>query len=269
MSLRVNTNLSALDAFNSLSSVNAKTNTARLRLASQLRINKVSDDTSGFRVGKELGAKVSLMQAAQGNIGSAKDTLATAESALTNINDLLTQISVKVAQATDPTKNLTALANDINALGDEITAIFTNTKFNQTNLLSGSSLPSSSNFVFQTGETEKTTINFGTVNTLDLTSISSSGATSTNITSISISTQQTAVQDALGKIGNYVQRLNVKDDFLTSAVTNAKSGVSRLFDANIAMEQLNATKGQIGEQIATSMLAQLNAQPQTLLALFR
>lgn len=269
MSLRINTNLGALEAFNSLTNINAKTTTARLRLASQLRINQVADDTSGFRVGKELGAKVAVMQAAQGNIGSAKDTLATAESALTNINDLLTQISVKVAQANDPTKNLTALVNDINALGDEISAIFTNTKFNSTNLLSGSGLPSSSNFVFQTGETEKTTVNFGTVNTLDLASISGSGATSSNVASLSISTQQSAVQDALGKIGNFVQRLNVKDDFLTSAITNANSTVSRLFDANIAMEQLNATKGQIGEQIAVSMLAQLNAQPNTLLGLFR
>ncbi len=269
MPFRINTNISALNAYNALARVNAKTDKAQLRLASQLRINSVADDTSGYRVGKELMGKVSLMKAAQGNIGAAKDTLSTAESALTNVNDLLIQIKGKVAEANDPTKNLTALANDINALGDEISAIFTNTKFNDTTLLSGSSVPSGSNFVFQTGETEKTTINFGTMNTLDLASISGSGATSANVASLSVSSLETAVQDSLGKIGNYIQRLDVKDEYLTNAVSNATSSVSRLFDADMAFEQLNATKGQIGQQIAVSMLAQLNFQPRTLLSLFQ
>jgi len=269
MPFQINTNVNALEAYNALAEVNAKTNKAQLRLASQLRINSVADDTSGYRVGKELQGKVSLMQAAQGNLGAAVDTLSTAESALSSINDLLIQIKGKIAEANDPTKNLTALANDINALGDEISAIFSNTKFNDTTLLSGSSLPSASNFVFQTGETEKTTINFGTLNAINLASISSGGATSANIASLSVSTIETSVNDALGKIGNFVQRLNVKDEYLTNAISNATSSVSRLFDADMALEQLNATKGQIGQSISTSMLAQLNLQPQNLLALFQ
>lgn len=269
MPFRINTNLSALNAYNALARVNASTDKAQLRLASQLRINSVADDTSGYRVGKELMGKVSLMKAAQGNIGAATDTLSTAESALTNVNDLLIQIKGKVAEANDPTKNLTALANDIIALGDEISSIFTSTKFNDTQLLSGSSY--GSGFTFQTGETEKTTINFGTMNTLDLASISGSSGvvTSSTVASLSVSTLETDVQNALGKIGNYIQRLDVKDGYLTNAVSNATSSISRLFDADMAFEQLNATKGQIGQQIAVSMLAQLNAQPQTLLTLFR
>ena len=61
----------------------------------------------------------------------------------------------------------------------------------------------------------------------------------------------------------------MKDSYLTSAITNASASISRLFDADMAMEQLNATKGQIGQQIATAMLAQTNANPQNLLSLFR
>ena len=269
MSFQINTNLDALKAYNALATVNAQTSKAQLRLASQKRINSVSDDTSGYRVGKELEGKVALMKAAQGNIGSAKNILSTAESALSNINDLLTQIKGKVLDASDPTKNLTALADDINALGDEISSIFNNTKFNATALLSGA--PNSGAFAFKTGESESTTINFGNLSTISLGSITSggSGATSANITSVNIDTIQTAVQDALGKIGNFSQRLDVKDNYLTSAITNASASISRLFDADMAMEQLNATKGQIGQQIATAMLAQTNANPQNLLSLFR
>ena len=77
------------------------------------------------------------------------------------------------------------------------------------------------------------------------------------------------VKDGLGQIGNFVQRLDIKDDYLSSAITNATASVSRLFDADMAMEQLNATKGQIGGQVATSMLSQLNSAPQNILSLFR
>ena len=173
MSFSINTNLEALNAYNALAKVNSQTEKAQLRLATQKRINSAGDDTSGYRVGKELQSKISIMQAAQGNIGSAKDMLSTAESALSNINDLLIQVEGKVADSNDPTKNLTSLASDIKALGNEINSIFTSTKFNSTALLSGASF--TSDFTFQTGDGEMTTINFGTLNTLDISSLT--GAT--------------------------------------------------------------------------------------------
>ncbi|MDP4174345.1 MAG: flagellin [Bacteroidota bacterium] len=52
-------------------------------------------------------------------------------------------------------------------------------------------------------------------------------------------------------------------------MANSKASVSRLFDADMAMEQLNATKGTIGAQAATAMLSQLNSAPQNILQLFR
>ncbi len=52
------------------------------------------------------------------------------------------------------------------------------------------------------------------------------------------------------------------------AILNSQSAYSRLFDADMALEQLNATKAQIGGQAATSMFAQMNASPQQVLQLF-
>ncbi len=107
---------------------------------------------------------------------------------------------------------------------------------------------------------------------LAIASIGSSSVGSYTINSASVSAieyVEKKVNEALGKIGNLVQRLDMKDDYLTSAIANATSTVSRLFDADVAMEQLNATKGQIGSQLATSMLAQLNTAPQNVLSLFR
>jgi len=267
MAFQINTNVDALKAYNALAKVNSEATEAQLRLATGQKINSVSDDTSGYRVGKELEAKVSIMEACQGNVSSAQDMLATAESALSNINDLLIDIQAKVADATDPTKNLTSLANDVQSLGEEISSIFSGTKFNETSLLSGSTLPTGGNFSFKTGVDETTTMNFGTLNAIDLSSVT--GATSATISTLDVDTIVTTVQNALGKIGNYDQRLEVKDSYLTSAITNAESSISRLFDADTAMEQLNSTKAQIGGSLATSMLSQLNTAPQNVLSLFQ
>ncbi|HUX60940.1 MAG TPA: flagellin [Ignavibacteriaceae bacterium] len=269
MPFQINTNVNALLAYNALAQTTENTSKAQLQLATGLRINSVADDTSGYRVGKDLQGKIAIMQSAQNNVGSAKDVLSTAESALSSINDLLIQIQGKVTDANDPTKNLSSLANDIKALGNEISSIFTNTQFNNTSLLSGSSVPTSANFLFQTGVSETSTINFGTLSNLDLSSLTN--ATSSSITGMSgtITTLQGDVQDALGSIGNWTQRLNVKNDYLTSAITNATSTTSRLFNADMASAQLNATKGQIQEQIGTTQLYNINTAPQSLLALFR
>ena len=77
-----------------------------------------------------------------------------------------------------------------------------------------------------------------------------------------------AVSNALGDIGNFTQRLNIKEETLNTAITNAEASISRLFDADMAQEQLNATRGSIMSQAATAMLAQLNFAPQQVMQLF-
>ena len=76
------------------------------------------------------------------------------------------------------------------------------------------------------------------------------------------------VKKALGRIGNLTQTLDQKTDFLSASITNNQSSISRLFDTDMAAEQLNATKGSIAGNAATSMLSQLNVAPQSLLSLF-
>ncbi|MCU7495309.1 MAG: flagellar biosynthesis protein FliC [Ignavibacteria bacterium] len=325
---QINTNIGALDAYNALNKANSEGMKAQLRLASRKRINSVADDVSGYNVGKSLDSKVQLMKSAQNNIGAAKNMLSTAESALQQVKDKLTQIRSYVADATDPTKDRTALADNIKSLGQEIANIMYSTKFNNTQLLSGTAALSSvgsggvgtsanlgslaNSFTFQTGADSFDRINLDFASGLastGSTAITNSGfslsvtsdiatalnsfvsltttddATSAqeiaNLASVTTMTSGQAdisssigkfeklVSDALGKIGNFQQRLDVKDEYLTSAISNAQSSVSRLFDADMAMEQLNATKAQIGSQVATSMLSQLNSAPQNILQLFK
>jgi len=295
---RINTNIGALRAYNALRKVTENTEKTQLRLATRRRINSVADDTSGFAVGKSLDQKIKLMRAAQNNIGSAKDMLSTAETQLISVKDLITDIRSKIADATNAAADSTRISGDIKALAKEIANIFNTTKFNNTKLLvSTSAMTSGTTFSFQTGAdaTDKLDVNYmqsaqgtlsgsNTVSTSSytltgvssavsdaLTQLASVGTTSASISSLSafLNTFENAIDGALSKVGNYVQRLDIKDDFLTSAIANSQSSYSRLFDADMALEQLNATKGQISQQVAMSMLAQANMAPRQILNLFR
>ena len=299
----INTNIDALMAYNALATINLNTEKAQLRLATGKQINSVADNTSGYAVGKSLDKNVQLMQAAQSNVGSATDMLSTTESQLSSVNDLITSIQAKIANSTNPASDNSKIAGDIKALASEIANIFTQTKYNNTQLLSS---VAAGGFSFQTGanytdqldinyaETANGTLaatgsgaytvgnslftvaNVGDVVNQALTSLANVSGTVTSTFSNSIANLSTvlnsfasAISSALSSVGNFEQRLQIKDQFLTTAITNSKSSVSRLFDANIAQEQLNATKGQIQQQVATSMLSQLNNAPQNLLRLFQ
>ena len=269
------TNIGALEAYNALAKLNSKTQKAQLRLATQKRINSVADDTSGFNIGKSLESKVALMQSAQKNVGSAKDMLATSESQLVSIRDMITQIKTKIADSGNAAADLGSLANDVKALAEEIGNGITNTKFNDTNLLGTAA---AAGFTFQTGVSSTETLavdyaddiasNFNT-SKAEIDALSSA-STRSSFTALetNLNAFENTISSSLGKVGNYMQRLDAKDDFLTSAITNSEASVSRLFDADVAVEQLNATKYSIGAQAATAMVAQLNFAPQQVLQLF-
>jgi flagellin len=285
MSFRINTNVDALSAYYALAKTNKEASVAQLRIATGKRINQVADDTSGFNIGKSLEGKISVMKAAQNNVSGAKNLLSTAEGALLSISDLLVKVEGKLSDATNPTADRASIASDIKSLAQEISSVLGSTKFNNTTLLTGGG-NAESGFVFQVGNayTDKMTLDFASAiatststagfnvsltNISNLTEGSVTNSTTIATLQANLSTLKSDVQSALGKIGNFVQRLDIREETLNISIANATSSVSRLFDADAAMEQLNATRGSILGQAATSMLSQLNSAPQQVLSLFR
>ncbi|MBI5727615.1 MAG: flagellar biosynthesis protein FliC [Ignavibacteriales bacterium] len=284
MSFRINTNVYAQTAYYALAGNNRDTVTAQLRIATGKRINSVADDTSGFQIGTSLGAKLAGMKAAQNNVNSAKNLLVTAESSLISVSDLLVKIEGKLLDDQNPTADTQSIADDIKSLAKEISSVLESTKFNNTSLLTGGS-DAEAGFVFQVGNTytDKMTLDFasaiatsaangfnnsvGNFKAVEATSLTTTATMST--LHANLSTLKSIVSAALGKIGNYVQRLDIREDTLNISMTNAQASYSRLFDADVAMEQLHATRGSILGQAATSMLSQLNQSPQQVLSLFK
>lgn len=284
MGFRINTNIDALTAYNVLAKINKETATALMRMASGKRINSVSDDTSGFSIGKSLDGKITVMKSALNNVSSAKNLLSTAEGSLLSTNDLLIKIEGKLSDAANPTSDRSSIADDVKALATEFKSVLETTKFNNTSLLTGSG-GAKEGFVFQVGNTytDKLTLDFASsmlsgsktgfdasINNL-LHAAESSVTTGATVAALqaNISTLKSQISKALGKIGNFVQRLDIKEEVLNISMTNAQSSYSRLFDADMAAEQLNATRGNILGQAAISMLSQLNSAPNQILSLFR
>jgi flagellin len=77
------------------------------------------------------------------------------------------------------------------------------------------------------------------------------------------------VNSALSGLGSLMARLSFKEEAISTAQVNVEGAYNRIMNANMAEEQVNASKYSILQQTATAMLAQANAAPQSLLTLFR
>jgi flagellin len=272
MAFSVNSNAGAAAVYNALAKTQAASQKAQLQLATGKKVNSAADNTSGWNIGKQLEASSLKMKSQLANIGSAKNFLSTAESALQQVYDKLNQIQSKQEDASDPLKDATSLKNDIKTLADEIDSIFKNTKIGS-NVLLGSVANG-----FSVGAGGNVTVNIGAAMT-GLT-VSSAGAETTNLGVLTVTTTnlagtanttalQSAVRDAITYIGNKTQVLVSREDFLTSSIANNDSAIAQIFDTDTLADQMKASQGQVGSQLATAMMSQMNAAPQQLLQLFR
>lgn len=284
---RINTNIGAMNALNSLKSVQTRMGTAQLRLATGKQINQASDDPAGLTIATKFGYRASGLGQALSNIGDAKNMLAVAEGGLSKISDILVQMRNKATQAASDTLGTaerTAIKDQLQQFSNEITDIVKSTKWNGQTLLDGLSNFASQTIHFQTGADAEsscsitmTSNNFADVSASGLGIAGSTGTLSISVDSFTnasaaMNTLNTAidtVSESLQTIGSLVSRLDFREETVTIAKVNTEAAQSRIMDADMAAEQLNATKYQILQQTATAMLSSANTAPQSLLSLFR
>jgi len=273
---RIRTNIGALNALNALKNINRKLEKTQLRLATGRRITSVADDPAGYVISKRINARVRGLSVALDNVGTAKNMLSIAEGGLQNISDILITMKEKVTQAASDTLSSAernAIKTELDQLTSEIDDIVEETTFNNFKLLDGSFINKS----IQTGEkpTNKMIINLSRNNSAEVLNVSSQYVSNKVFTASGSSTALSnvdsaieTVSDSLQHIGSYISRLNIKENTLNIAITNNKATSSRILDADLAKEQLNATKYLILQRIATAQLAQANILPINVLMLF-
>jgi len=268
---RIRTNIAALNALNSLKTINKRIGIHTLRLSTGKRINSAEDDPAGLTLATRLDVRARSLAQAMNNIGDAQNVLSIAEGGLNNINELLATMKEKVLQAANDTlgsQERSAILAQLNQVGEEIDDIVRETTFNNVTLLTNVT------FTFQTGPdgTDYTLFQItGNFNSLALSINNLTVATQTLAsTSLgSITAALNSVGSMLQTVGAKMQRLSVKENTVVVGMTNVRAAASRIMDADMALEQLEATKLQILQQTATAMLVQANTQPAGILSLFQ
>jgi len=84
-----------------------------------------------------------------------------------------------------------------------------------------------------------------------------------------VDTALSNVTSSLNDIGSLVSRLDKKEEAVGSAMVNTEAAYNRIMNADMALEQVEASKYMILQQTAVAMLAQSNMAPQGILSLFR
>ncbi len=273
---RINTNIAAMNAYNALNDINRELGVHQLRLATGKKINSVADDPSGYTIAKKLQARSRGLAQAINNVGDAKNVLSIAEGGLQKINDLLVSIKEQVTRAVNgglSNDELQAIATQVNDYLAEINEIVKQTKFNGMQLLRGAG---GGDWVsgrdFQVGSDTSDTLTVKFDITVDRSLVKSSDVVTSDLTTGFITTVDNAIKTVtqqLQYVGSLINRLDVKEANLVISMTNTDAAASRIFDADIAKEQVEVAKLMILQQTATAQLAQANAAPQGVLALFR
>jgi flagellin len=281
MSLVINTNVSALNAYQNLNNNQNMMNDAIEKLSSGLRINKASDDAAGLSISQGLTSQINGLTQAVSNAQDGTDVAQIADGALGTAQQILQRMRTLVVQAansgTQDDSSLSAIGSEITSLNSQLTNISTQTKYGATNLLDGTF-----NGNFQVGANGGDTIG------LDLTGASTS-ATSLGTSALGIQTATaatynstaatadlasidaaiTTVSDARSGIGATENQLSYTVSNLQTAITNVTASRSNLTDADLATEVTSMTQAQILTQAATSVLAQANSAPQAILKLLQ
>ncbi|MDR4509072.1 MAG: flagellin [Candidatus Brocadiaceae bacterium] len=306
---RINTNINALNALKSLNDVNSRLSVSQLRLATGKRINSAADDAAGYSIAKKFNARAKGLGQALNNIGNAKNLVAVAEGHLNNIVDILIQMKTKATQAADGalgSEERNAIKAELSALATQIDLEVTQATWNGNSIFDGASATAAGNssaaLKFQIGAGNSSTNDllvfdlFKTGNVSFSSAVTNYKATGLAVGIASTGSGQTAssgttghvsttagaqtlmgridsaiadVSEALSYIGSVVNRLSYQETSLTVAKTNTEAARSRIEDADMAFEQLEATKLQILQQTASAMLAQANSSPQIIMQLFQ
>ena len=213
--------------------------------------------------------------------------LAIAEGGMINIQNILITMKEKITQAASDTlgsAERNAIKTEIDQLTQEINDIVDETTFNNVSLIDGTYVDKSiqsgeettSVLLFSIGQATPLGGGLGTGLTAPDLLVDSTNVSDLVFTAAGSSTALANVDNAIGvlayflqDVGAKVSRLTVKESTLSIAIINTLATKSRIWDVDIAREQLNATKLQILQQTATAQLAQANVSPQNVLALFQ
>jgi flagellin len=274
MSLRINTNVGALNAYGNLSANQASLQDAFEKLSSGLRINKAADDAAGLSISQGLTSQINGLTQAVRNAQDGTNVAQIADGALNTVQQILQRqrdLAVQAANGgSQDAAAQSAAQSEIANLNTQLDNISKTTAFGGTKLLDGTYAG-----VFQVGANNSANEQL----TLSLTSADS---TTLGVNAVDVSTTAGAqsaittidaaiasVSASRSQIGATQNQLGYTINNLQTTIQNVTASRSNITDADLATEVTAMSQAQILTSAATSVLAQANSAPQAILKLLQ
>jgi flagellin len=282
MGLRIQNNVEAFNAHRQLTGTAAKAAKAMEKLSSGYRVNRAADDAAGLAISEKMRGQIGGLAQAQRNAQDAISLVQTGEGALNEVHSMLQRIrdlKVQYSNGTLETGDKQAISAEVQQLGKEISDITTKTEFNGIKLLTGGTV------TFQVGAESADTIQLtktemsaaiGTAGTggldeiIDIGSATTVASADTAFAALTLDNIDEAIKNvsnARSTFGAVQNRLEHRLNNLSTYQENLVASESRIRDVDMAAEMVNFTKLGILQQAGTSMLAQANQSPQSVLSL--
>lgn len=277
--MRINTNVAAMNTYSRLTAANTAKSNSLAKLSSGLRINKAGDDAAGLAISEKMKSQIGGLTQAKRNAQDGISLVQTAEGALNETHSILERmrdLAVQGANGTLTANDRGSINKELEALHKELTRISQTTEFNTQKLFSQTK-GKAFTFTFQIGANAGQSLSVA-IAAMDGTSLlgASSDKFSINgtggnagamIKSIDAAIQ--TVSDQRAGLGAVQNRLEHTINNLTATNENLSDANSRIRDVDMAEEMMTFTKSNILSQAATSMLAQANAMPNSVLNLLQ
>ena len=276
MSVVINTNYASVLARKNLAEVQRQMDMSVERLSSGKRINNAEDDAAGSAIAGRMESQIRGLNMGIRHAKDGQSLVGTAEGAMQEINKMLQRMRELAVQAASGVANSVDkdyLNLEMQQLVSQIDAISVNTKFNDQPLLEGGT------FKFYTDiDIAGSTI---TTDAADMVTTALGVSTGTvsiggGVAQANLSNVVSAIDGALATVDNKRASLGAVSnrfdhiiDNLQNVVMNTVQSQSRIVDADFSVETTNLTRNTVLQQAATSMLAQANAQKNSILALIQ
>ena len=282
--MRINTNVAAMNTYSRLTAANTAKSNSLAKLSSGSRINKAGDDAAGLAISEKMKSQIGGLTQAKRNAQDGISLVQTAEGALNESHSILERMRDLAVQGGNGTLTSTdrgAINKELKALHEELSRIATTTQFNKQSLFAASAAVNGATkpatFTFQIGA------NSGQTLTVTIGQMDGSNLLKTSADKFSIKEDGSnagkmiaSIDDAIGKVsdqratlGAVQNRLEHTINNLTATNENLSDANSRIRDVDMAEEMMTFTKSNILSQAATSMLAQANAMPNSVLNLLQ
>ena len=208
MSVRINTNIEALNAQRNLSVSGLQFAKSVEKLSSGLRINRAADDSAGLAISEKLRAQVRGLNQAGRNAQDGISMVQTAEGALNEVHSMLQrmrELAVQASNSTVSTSDLVSVNTEVVALQAEINRIANATTFNGQSLLTGTMAISQSGGTLAAGHagTGTTSVDVSGAKASTTYTLTSTSATTLMLseTTAGVTTSQTITTPAAAALG--------------------------------------------------------------------